>query len=214
MAKIIYFFISKIMKVFSIVNWEWLKFKITGRRFNLRLEDLITVSEYLAKDYYLILTRKDAHLSTFMINLGHFLKTGQWGFWSHILMNVDNSVDDVNKFLFCEATGTGVHTSKLMDVLNCDAVCLLKLTKYTSEEFTECTDDYLDDLEKKYDCLFDMLDDKKMSCVEFVRDQIRHLNNYSEKMSRFEELVARQKSITPDMFYSCPDFEVVLEIRR
>ena len=210
----VYYIISKIMKVFSIINWEWLKLKLTGKRFNLTLEDIILVTNKIGPDYYLILTRKDAHLSTYLVNLGHFLKTGNWGFWSHILMNVDNSVDDVNKFLFCEATGTGVHTSKLMDVLNCDAVCLLKLTNYTAKEFTECTDDYLDDVGKEYDCLFDMLNANKMSCVEFVRDQLLHLSNYDQRMTRFRELVCREKSITPDMFYSCMDFEIVLEIRR
>ncbi len=202
------------MHVFSIVNWEWIKVKLTGRRFNLQVDDIIRISNMLGNDYYLILTRKNAHLSTYMVNLGHFIKTGKWGYWSHILMNVDNSVDKADKFLFAEATGIGVHTSKLMEVFNCDSVCLLKLKGYTVKEFTECVDDYMDDLGKGYDCVFNMLDSKKMSCVEFVRDQLMHLSHYDERMTQFEELVSRQKSITPDMFYECEDFEVVLEIRR
>ena len=38
--------------------------------------------------------------------------------------------------------------------------------------------------------------------------------DYYTNFANFEKLIAERKNLTPQMFYECPDFEVVFEIRR
>jgi hypothetical protein len=72
-----------------------------------------------------------------------------------------------------------------------------------------------EDIGKPYDALFDLLDDSEMSCVELVRDALKKDNREYEKLfPEFEKSIAEKKNLTPQMYRDCPEFEVVLEIRR
>src|ERR1700744_5322353 len=51
------------------------------------------LSILLAKNYYIILIYRKAHLSSYLCGLANLIKTGKWSSWSHALMNVDSISD-------------------------------------------------------------------------------------------------------------------------
>jgi hypothetical protein len=38
--------------------------------------------------------------------------------------------------------------------------------------------------------------------------------DYQENFANFEKMIKERKNLTPQMFYDCPDFEVVYEVRK
>ena len=178
-------------------------------------EDDIKIKEKFVSDYYIIATRKSNYLTTFFITLGNFLLTGKWGFYSHVLMNLEDEVKDDDDFRFIEATGKGVHYSTFIDVFGTvDAVALIKPKNITLEEWTKALDKAKTYLGRPYDNLFDLKSDLEINCVELIRLALEGTDNYSQNFAEFEKLVAAKGKITPDMFVNCSDFEVVFSIRR
>lgn len=205
------FFIRPVMQLASRIHWEWAQKLITGHRYALQFHDWALIEQTLERGYFIILTRKRTHLSTHLVALGHFLKTFKWGYWSHVLGNVEA---DRAPFRLVEATAQGVKYSFFTDVFSCDSVCILKPKHYSVPELSRMIDFLLDDIGKPYDDLFDMLDDQRLSCVEVWRGALMGLPDYHLRMGNFEAMFKKYKVLTPQMFYECPDFEVFLEIRR
>lgn len=199
------------MRLFALITWDKPRALLTGRSHNLTVNDWLKIITLVGDGYYVILTRKKSHLSTYLVMLGNFITTGRFGHYSHALMNVEG--DNV-PFKLVEATAKGVHYSRINEVLNCDSVAILKPKHYSACELQRCIDFLLDDIGKPYDDLFDLLDQSRMSCVEVVRGALMMLPDYQVRMANFEEMIRREKTLTPQMFYDCPDFEIVLEIRR
>lgn len=167
------------------------------------------------KDYFVIATRKSNYLTTFFIALGNLFLTGRWGFYSHVLMNLEDTVESDSDFRFIEATGKGVHFSDFTSVFGAvDAVALIKPKNLTLEEWTSTLDRAKTYLGRPYDNLFDLKSDLEINCVELIRLALESIPDYSLKFKEFEKLVATKKKLTPDMFATCSDFEVVLTIRR
>lgn len=203
--------VKPIMRLLGAISWDALRELLTGRRYNLTVNDWLKIITLVGDGYYVILTRKKSHLSTYAVMLGNFITTGRFGHYSHVLMNTEG--DDV-PFKLVEATSKGVHYSRINDVLNCDSVCILKPKNYSAQELQRCIDFLLDDIGKPYDDLFDLLDQSRMSCVEVVRGALMMLPDYHVRMGNFESMIQKARNLTPQMFYECSDFEVVLEIRR
>ena len=71
------------------------------------------IVQQLASGYYVILTGSRSHLSSVIVSLLSWIKTGVWARYSHVLMNCDNitSPQDIDSFKFMEATANGAHYS-------------------------------------------------------------------------------------------------------
>ena len=185
------------------------------QKYRLTPEDLEILKDRCVKDYYIIATRKSSYFSTFLIALGNFLLTGKWGFYSHVLMNLEDEVEIKSDFRFIEATGDGTHYSTFTGVFNkVDSVALIKPKSMTIEEWTAALDHIKVYLGVPYDNLFNLKNTLEINCVELIRLALQNLPDYETRFANFEKLVAKKKKLTPDMFAECEDFEVVLTINR
>jgi hypothetical protein len=189
--------------------------KVTWKtRDRLSEQELSEIRNRCKKDYYIIATRKKNYLSTFFIALGHFLLTGKWGYFSHVLMNLEDAVRDDSDFRFIEATGKGVHYSTFTEVFGTvQSVALIVPTHMSMTNWTKALDKARTLLGRPYDNLFDLKNDLEINCVELIRIALQETPDYDKNFAEFEKLAKRKKKLTPDMFVNCPDFKVVYEIK-
>ena len=173
------------------------------------------IRELLVNDYYIILTRRNNHLSTFFSSLANFVLSGKWGYWSHALMNMEDEVKDNKDFRLIEAVGKGVVYTPFDKVFNVNGACILKPKYMKIDDWTFVLDKAKLQLGKPYDTLFDIRNDNNLSCVELCRAALMGEPNYAINFANFEALIRkRHNNLSPDMFYGLDDFEVVYEIRR
>lgn len=183
-------------------------------------KNLITAAEQqeirsrLVSDYYIILTRNNSHLSTYAISISNFFLTGKWGYWGHALMNFEDEVTTDADFKLIESVGVGVRYGTFDEVFQTNSVALLKPKHMDIGDWTLILDKAKSDVGKPYDTLFDLQQDKALSCVELVRDALKADPSYSTSFAHFEEMVQKYDRITPEMFYTCEDFEIAYEVRR
>lgn len=206
-----YTFFQKIqiwaIKLMAKIHWK--------QRDSLTSTDDMKLKEMFANDYYIIATRRGNYFTTFCIAFGNFFLTGRWGFYSHVLMNLEDEVKTDDDFRFIEATGKGTHYSGYKDVFSTvDAVALIKPKNMPIEEWTKALDAIKVYLGTPYDNLFDLKSDMEINCVELIRLALEKTPNYSTNFAEFEKMVAKKKKLTPDMFVECSDFEVVYKIKR
>jgi signal peptidase I len=200
-----------------ITRWFLLDFasKVHWRlRGGLTDEDRAQLKELLAKDYYVIVTRRRNHLTTYLTAIGNFILSGKFSYWGHVLMNLEDKVNDVSDFRLVEAITPGVEYTPFDKVFDCSAVALLKPKGGAQGYWTMAMDASKTYVGRPYDTLFDLAHDNKMSCVEVVLDAIRAIPNHMTWFSEFENDIAKRKNLTPQMFYDCSDFEVVWEVRK
>lgn len=173
-----------------------------------------TIKELLIPNYYIILTRRNNHLSTYAIALGNFLLTGKFSYWSHVLMNTEDEVNSKEDFRLIEAIGTGIQFSPFDKVFDVQSVAILKPRNIQTWQWTAILDKAKSELGKPYDSLFDLKSDSALSCVELVRNALMAEDDYATNFANFEAMIAKNKNLTPEMFYRCSDFEVIYEIRH
>jgi hypothetical protein len=199
--------INPLVVLIGKINWK--------QTHGITEDDKAKVMSLLVDDYYIILTRHANHLSTYMIGLSDLCLRGKMGFYGHALMNLEDTVDTVSDFRLLQATGVGTGWGTFEEVFgDADAVCLLKPKLMSIDEWTATLDTVKEDLGKPYDTLFDLTQDKKLSCVELVRDVLQASPNYATDCAQFEAMCQGLHALTPQMFRDCLDFEVVLEIKR
>lgn len=198
------------------VEWNAIKALFNkGIYWSLTEEDHDKLREDLKSNYYIILNRRKTHLTTYLISLANLIKTGKFSHYTHALMNVDDgNIRNDNEFKLVEATGTGVHYSSFMKVFDCDSVVLLRPKGFTDENWTVALDGLLKQVGKEYDCLFDVSDDSKLSCIELARRALQFQPDYETRFANFEAMIKKTGNLTPQMLYDCPDFEIVWEVRR
>ena len=178
-------------------------------------DDRAEIRKQLTSHYYLIVTRRSNHLSTFAICFMNWWLTGKWGFYSHILMNTENDVVDDSDFRLVEAIGTGVTYSSFWKVFGkVDAVGLIKPKNLSIDEWTNVLDKARTEIGKPYDTLFDLTNDKSLSCVELVRVALSNEPNYKTDFANFEKMIRHNGNLTPQMFVDCEDFEVIWHVKR
>lgn len=213
------------MKPIAKINWEYPARKIYGKDFTLGFEEWNQLAAHLATDkYYIILTHRSTHLSTYAVSLANWIKTGKWSYWSHALANCEGDLQKLeytimsSKFLqenfrFVEATAKGVHYSKFFDVFCVDGVALLEIPKAIADQM----DDYLtSNIGKEYDNLFDFKKDNNLCCTEVIWDAI----NDAQVENCFPHLEAALKAegaLTPEMFYEAAqkgDMKIAYEVRK
>lgn len=171
------------------------------------------IRKMMGPHYYIVLTHRSNHLSTFFVGLSNLLLNGRWGYWAHALMNVESEVASDGDFRLIEAVGSGVKFTPFDQVFDVQGVVLLKPVSMTAEEWTAVLDKALSELGKPYDSLFDLKSDSSLSCVELVRAALMAEPGYAEDFKHFEAMITKSKNLTPQMFYNCPDFEIVFEER-
>lgn len=196
------------LKVLGPIQWEWLTAKIKGRPYALSLNDFRAVTDFWKDMNFITLTRRNSHLSTYFIMVGHFLVTGKWNcYFSHALFNKGLTA--------IEAIGKGVVFSKPEEVLNCDGVALLLPKGITVFEWQEI----IHEAERHalehtpYDTLLSLASDKEVSCIELIYDGLKEVENAEEKWPNFFKMVESKGNVTPQMLYDCGDFTVFFEIR-
>lgn len=205
------------MNIFSIIADKIVNF-IGSVSWN--LEDPVTedekqhIRELLKNDYYIILTRNNNHLSTYAIAFSHLILSGKWGYWAHSLMNLEDEVKSDADFRLVEATRAGVNYAKFDEVFATNSVVLLKPRNMPVSDWTTVLDNAKSHLGKPYDTLYDLSSDNALSCVELVRVALQATPNYDKHFFHFEALISKSRNLTPQMFYDCPDFEVVYEVRK
>lgn len=164
----------------------------------------------LAKDYYILASRRSNYVTTFLINLSHFVLTGKWGFYSHVFMNLEDVVSSDSDFRFIEATGTGVRYSTFADVMDpIDAIALIKPKNMALADWTAALDAAKSCLGRPYDNLFNLKNDLEINCVELIYIALKKTPDYFKNFAEFEKIVKKVGKLTPDMFVNCADFEVV-----
>jgi uncharacterized protein YycO len=166
-------FVSWIVQTLGKVEWR--------KRRALRAEELEKIRSMLVSDYYIILTRRNNHLSTYMTSIGHFFLTGKKGFWAHAVMNMEDEALSVEDFRLVEAIGKGVTFSPFDKVFDVNAAVLLRPKNMTLEDWTAAFDALKNDIGKPYDTLFDLSKDNALSCVELVRRALQHTPNSQAK---------------------------------
>ena len=172
------------------------------------------IRELLTDDYFIIATRRSNYLASWFINLGHFLFSGKWGYYTHVLMNLEDEVQSPSDFRLIEAVSEGTQFSSFDRVFSgVESVALIKPISMTVEEWTSCLDAVKVHLGKPYDNLFDVKSDKEINCVELVRLALMALPDYKTRFAHFEETLANRPTLTPQTFLECKDFHVYIEIK-
>ena len=185
-----------------------------GYKNGLTIDELSEIKKLLVKDYYIILTHRNNHLSTFFVGLASYVLTRKWSYWAHALMNLEDNVQSDSDFRLIEATGTGTHYSPFDAVFQVHGVSLLKPVSMSVDHWTDIMDKANKELGKPYDTLFDLKNDNALSCVELVRTALMAEPDYAINFANFEKMIMERKNLTPQMFYDCPDFHIVYEVRH
>ena len=201
-------FRSRIAVIIGKINWKSKRVMCP--------EDFVTLRQKLKDNYYVIVSRHNGHLSSYAIAIAHYILTGKWGYYGHVLMNVEDTVTDDSDYRFIEAIGTGVRYADFNLAFDAEtsSVALLKPRNMSVEHWTLVLDKVNTQEGKPYDTLFDLANDNALSCVELIRTALRNEPNYEMDFARFENMIASAKNLDPQMFYECEDFEIVWESRH
>jgi len=173
-------------------------------------QDKAELARLLSSGYYIILTGDKSHLSSIVVSLLSWIKTGTWARYSHALMNCDNITDatDTKSFKFMEATSVGVHYSTFDEIFHCDTVCLLSPKNISNEDWTKIIDALLKQKGRPYDDLFDLADSTHVSCVELV---LNALEAADYEFVNLKDLIKQEGNLVPQMYRTCSDFETAYE---
>lgn len=212
----LYKYYAGLMRIFSNTKWQRIQACINGGLYyKLKEEDHNKIRTLLKDDYYVILTRRKCHLTTYVIALTSKLATGVSSHYTHALMNVEDDIDNHMDYKIIEATGEGVHWSTFMQVFDCDSVVLLQPRGIPRKVWTLAMETAKSEIGSEYDLLFDINDGSKVSCVEMVYQAIKTLPDYEKKFPNLIKLInTNRNELTPQMLYDCEDMNVIFEIKR
>ena len=177
-------------------------------------DELDKVNSLLASNYYIILTRNNNHLSSYMIGISDFFLSGKFGFWGHTLINVEDQVVNETDFKFVESIASGVQYATFKEVTAVNSIALLKPKTMPADDWNAILQKAYADIGKPYDLVFDLNQTDAMSCVELVRNVLQADPTYATNFANFEALAQKHGKVTPQMLYDCGDFEVVYEVRH
>lgn len=205
----------KLNKWFSSVQWPRLQAMLNnGIYYRLEEKDHDILRRMLKEDYFFILTRRRAHLTTYLIALVSWFSTKKKAHYTHALMNTEGDIANNIDFKLVEATNPGTHYSTFMQVFDCDSVVLLKPKGVTIDQWTNVLEKAKTSIGAKYDDLFDLTESEKMSCVELCYVALQQFKNYRELFPNLVKLLEENTDLTPQLLYDCGDLDVVYEARR
>jgi len=208
------YFLKYVMNFFSEVNWDFLYRKKKLADPLLTAEEIVALKKVLDQDYYIICSVHYTHLSYWLISIAQKIKRGTWAKWGHVFMNYD--YDKTDKPMFCEATGRiGVRVIGFEELMAGDGFVLLKPKNLDLDKFTSVIDAGLKkNIGKPYDDLFDMQNQTRLSCVELVLVVLEQIPGYKDFFKKFFTMQKTIKTITPDSYPDCGDFEELCSVRR
>lgn len=226
MKKLFLAFIEFIsLKLISPAKWTFVKFFFTGRAYDLKPVDREYARDLMKQNVFLWVSRRETHLTTYLISFSDYaLSLVAWaknkfkgqrprfGYWSHAFINYDDNE-------IYEAVSKGVQKVFFDSVFDCDAVAAL-LPRFVSPlEWAEVLPLIKEELElhqkgKKYDTIFNLSDESKVSCIELIRLVLKkNIKDYEIKFKDFEDMIKANKNVTPQMLYDSKSFQVVYEVR-
>ena len=213
------------LKILSPINWGRIKFLLTGREFDLTPAEREKARDLMEGGYYLWVSRRKTHLTSYFIGFADFalalwawLKSGfkgkrpKFGYWTHAFIDVDNEK-------LVEAIAKGVVVSYFDDVFDVDCVAALVPSFLTEKEWENVSEKMrekaLSFVGSKYDTIFNLDDESKVSCIELLRAILKaEVPNYEQRFKHFEETIKKNKNVTPQMLYDSKSFRVVWEVRH
>lgn len=203
-------------KIFAAIHWDRTQAVINGGiYYRLKEADHDRIRELLSKNYMIIFTRRNSHLTTYLIALASFFVRRRFAHYTHVLMNVEGDLQGHIGYKLLEATGVGVHYSTFMQVFDCDSVALLAPKGVTPEEWTRVMDYAKAQFGKGYDNFFDIASDEYLSCIELIYWGLRELPNFETRFPKLLALISEPTgNITPQDLYDTGELEVWFETRR
>lgn len=203
------------------IEFTSIKYFFTGRSYDLTSEDIRKALALMSTGRYIGLIRRKTHFTTYLIGLGHWFamllrpmpgRKRHFGFWSHAWLHIeDESLREIDLQIL-EAVGSGVKVSEFWDVLNADAIVLLRPKAYSEDQLDNALKLAKTYIGRPYDTTFDLESMNRISCVEYAYGSLKEEN--CNGLPQLTAWVNRVKNLTPDMIYECGDFEICLEIRR
>ena len=214
-------------KFISPFNWTRIKFLFTGREYDISPSQRDSIRETCSLGTYLWATRRETHLTTYLINISDYLLSllayvrggfkgplPKFGFYSHAFLNSDQDS-------FIEAISKGVIESKFDEVFNVDAVACFVPSNLSPEEWSKFSKKFSEVATSKkgskYDAVFNIKDEKEVSCIELLRVSLTHAlgeEEYPLRFANFEKMISDRKNLTPDMLKECGDFYTLFEYRE
>lgn len=215
------------LKLISPINFNRIKFLFTGRYYDLTEVDRDRCKDLMESGHYIWLSRRKTHLTTYLISLGSFgLELIRWSkkeqeFPKFNFAKYTHAFFNITDDLLVEAVGEGVKESFFDSVFDCDWICALEIKNLLPHEWEKIAQDMVKDsfnkLGTKYDTLFDIKDESRLSCIELIRVLMKESISpveYTNKMSNFESLISLNNNLTPQMIRDSSSFEILLEIKR
>jgi hypothetical protein len=161
-----------------------------------------------------ILIEDRSYLSSYLIRILSLLSTNKWPRYTHVLMNFDIGLGShPDGFLLIEATNAGVHFSSFDYVFACDNVCLTTVD-ITKDQWQQIRVGLAKQLGKKYDDMFDIVDNSHVSCVEMCWDAVDELDDRGIVFPSLVRQIARHKQLTPEDFLHGNEFILVYETKH
>lgn len=195
------------LKLVNNINWKWARKIIIGQYNSLTFEDKTIAEKIIIENEYLIcLTRQSSYLTTILISLATYIVSRKKTYYTHALM--------FERGTAFEATAIGTHLSAASHIIECDGIVFLRPTGMTQEFWVMMLEEARRNLDRPYDSLFDLSNDREISCIEYVYDSMKTIPGYMSRWPTFMGMVEKQGNITPQMLLDSGDFEIVLEIRR
>ena len=204
------------LQVISPIRWTYLKGLFNkGKYWNLTDEDNAHLLKVLKPHYYLILTFRKTHLTSYLQIIASYLMTGKTTHWTHAFLNMDDGeATDPIQYIFLESTSEGVHYSVFNQVFDCDSVALIIPKGMTPQDWTDVIDTAIQQDGKPYDTLFNYHQEKSLSCIELVRVALMGMPDYATRFANFEALIQKEGKVTPEMLAQCSDFHVHWVVMR
>lgn len=197
----LYKLIERFTKVISSI-------KIAKEQNVLTPDDKFRIKSILTKEPVIILTATESHLSSYLVKVLTFFKTGEKAVYSHAVMSYYDYEDDT--FILIESTNSGVHISSFDEVMKCSNICVLEIKHDKEKDIDGINIILKNQLGKKYDNLFDVHDDSRLSCVEVVYHALKPFD-FEKTYPSLYTMIKTENNLTPQMFKDCGDFKILFE---
>lgn len=168
--------------------------------------DLYELRKELLSTPSIVLTRKRNHMSSFVVSLMSFIKTGKWSKYTHAILNINGEK-------FIEATGKGVHYSSFDEAFKYSGnICVLVPMNMKKDDWDFMLDVASENIGKPYDNFFDMNDDTHLYCTELVLISLTNIDDFDIKFESLIDDIRKTGNLTPQMLRDSEVFNVTFEV--
>ena len=89
-------------------------------------------------------------------------------------------------------------------------ICILEIKHDTEKDIDLINHELQKQLGKKYDNLFDISDESRVSCVEVVYHSLKKFD-FDKDYPNLAKTITEKNTLTPQMFRDCGDFKILFE---